>query len=139
MSTQPKSFADRIMAGVGGWLMGHMELIFRIARNTVPILIVTFKGKRFALVTRFDDVAEVLTHPNVFDVIYAPKLNLLMDGGNIFLGMRDTPESTQDRSSMRLAAPRAEALTRIRPEVEAMAERRWRRRHRLGRSISPWS
>lgn len=122
MSTQPKSFADRIMAGIGGWLMGHMELIFRIARNTVPILVVNFKGKRFALITRFDDVAEVLTHPNVFDVIYAPKLNLLMDGGNIFLGMRDTPDATRDRSSMRLAAPRGEALTRIRPEVEAMAE-----------------
>ena len=122
MSTQPKSLADRVMSAVGGWLMSHMELVFRIVRNVAPILVVSFKGKKFALVTRFDDVAEVLTHPNAFDVLYAPKIAVLMDGGNIFLGMADTPDSTRDKSSMRLALPRAEAMTRIRPEVSAMAE-----------------
>ena len=121
-TTHKPGLADRVMAGLGGWLTAHMELVFRIARAVAPVLVVRFKGKRFALVTRFDDVAEVLSRPDVFDVIYAPKINLLMDGGNIFLGMGDTADATRDRASMRLAVPRAEALTRIRPEVGAMAE-----------------
>ena len=122
MSTQGKSVADRLMAAVGGWLFNHMELMFRIARNTVPILIMTYRGKRFALVTRFDDVAEVLSRPNVFDVIYAPKIRVIMDGDNIFLGMRDVEQATRDKTTMRMTAPRAEALTRVKPEVTALAE-----------------
>jgi cytochrome P450 len=121
VSTQGKSVADRLMAAVGGWLFNHMELMFRIARNTVPILIMTYRGKRFALVTRFDDVAEVLSRPNVFDVIYAPKIRVIMDGDNIFLGMRDVEQATRDKTTMRMTAPRAEALTRVKPEVTALA------------------
>jgi cytochrome P450 len=122
LSTQDKSLADRLMASVGGWLLAHTELMFRIARNTVPILIVAYKGKRFALVTRFDDVAEVLSRPNVFDVIYAPKISVIMDGDNIFLGMHDVEQATRDKTTMRMTAPRAEALTRVKPDVTALAE-----------------
>ena len=122
MTTQGKSVADRVMASVGGWLATHIELMFRIARNTLPILVVTYKGKRFALVTRFDDVEEVLGRPNVFDVIYAPKLRVIMDGDNIFLGMRDVEQATRDKTTMRMTAPRAEAMTRVKPEVTALVE-----------------
>jgi cytochrome P450 len=122
LSTQDKSLADRLMASVGGWLLAHTELTFRIARNTVPIFIVAYKGKRFALVTRFDDVAEVLSRPNVFDVIYAPKISVIMDGDNIFLGMHDVEQATRDKTTMRMTAPRAEALTRVKPDVTALAE-----------------
>ncbi|MGY2996921.1 cytochrome P450 [Mesorhizobium sp. URHB0026] len=117
-----KSFADRVMTSVGGWLAAHTELMFRIARNTVPILLVNYKGKRFALVTRFDDVAEVLARPNVFDVIYAPKIRVIMDGDNIFLGMSDVEQATRDKTTMRMTAPRAEAISRVKPEVTALSE-----------------
>jgi cytochrome P450 len=120
--TASKSLADRAMASMGGWVMRHMELLFRIARNLFPILIVKYQGKIFALVTRFDDVQEVFQRPNVFDVIYAPKIRVLMDGDNIFLGMRDEDQATRDKSTMRLAAPRGEAATRVKPRVEELAE-----------------
>lgn len=118
----PKSVADRLTAWFGGWAMRHMEFLFAVARNLFPILVVSYQGKKFALVTRYDDVQEVLLRPNVFDVIYAPKIRVLMDGDNIFLGMRDEPQATRDKATMRVTAPRAEALTRVKPEVERLAE-----------------
>jgi cytochrome P450 len=116
------SLADRLMGAVGGWLFSHMELVFKVARNVAPILVVKFGGKSFALVTRFDDVAEVLGRPNVFDVIYAPKIAVIMDGDNIFLGMHDVEQATRDKTTMRMTAPRAEALTLVKPQVTALSE-----------------
>ncbi len=118
MTPEPASFMDRLVA----WGMAHLEPIFRILRNTLPILVVRYQGQRYALVTRYDDVAEVLARPNVFDVIYAPKLAVIMDGGNIFLGLPDTGPASRDRATMRLAAPRAEAMTRVGPHAARLAE-----------------
>jgi cytochrome P450 len=100
-----------------GWLKGHMDLMFRIARNLVPILVVRFQGRTWALVTRYDDVQEVLTRPNVFDVTYAPKIATIMEGDNIFLGMKDEERFTRDKTNMRMTAPRAEAVARVVPET----------------------
>jgi len=102
--------------------MAHKELLFKLARNLFPILIVRYKGKAFAVVTRFEDVQEIFQRPNVFDVPYAPKIAVLMDGDNIFLGMRDEDQATRDKSTMRLAAPRGEALSLVKPRVEKLAE-----------------
>ena len=110
------------LAGLVAWAMAHLELIFRILRNVAPILVVRFRGRTYALVSRFDDVTDVLTHPNVFDVTYAPKIKVIMDGGNIFLGLPDTEPASRDRTTMRMTAPRAEAMTRVKPEVTALAE-----------------
>ena len=102
---------------VFGWLKGHMDLMFRIARTLVPILVVRFQGRTWALVTRYDDVQEVLTRPNVFDVTYTPKIATIMDGDNIFLGMKDEERFTRDKTNMRMTAPRGEAVARIAPET----------------------
>lgn len=104
-----------------GWLKGHMDLMFRIARNLVPILVVRFQGRTWALVTRYDDVQEVLTRPNVFDVTYAPKIAIIMDGDNIFLGMKDEERFTRDKTNMRMTAPRAEAVARVGPETARLS------------------
>ena len=106
-----------------GWLKGHMDLMFRIARNLVPILVVRFQGRTWALVTRYDDVQEVLTRPNVFDVTYAPKIATIMDGDNIFLGMKDEERFTRDKTNMRMTAPRAEAVARVAPRDRAAHRR----------------
>jgi cytochrome P450 len=102
---------------VFGWLKDHMDLMFRIARNVLPILVVRFQGRTWALVTRYDDVQEVLTRPNVFDVTYAPKIATIMEGDNIFLGMKDEERYTRDKTNMRMTAPRAEAVARVAPET----------------------
>ncbi|WP_431271347.1 hypothetical protein [Dankookia sp. P2] len=104
-----------------GWLKGHMDLVFRIARTLAPILVVRIRGRTWALVTRYDDVQEVLSRPNVFDVPYAPKIATIMDGDNIFLGMRDEERYTRDKTNMRMTAPRAEAVARVGPETARLA------------------
>jgi cytochrome P450 len=121
MTTLPKSIADRLMSALGSWVVGHMDMLFGIARNLFPILLVKYKGNSFALVTRFADVQEVLQRPNVFDVIYAPKIRVLMDGDNIFLGMSDKEPATRDKTTMRLTAPRWEVVPVVRPQVEKLA------------------
>ncbi|MFC7475741.1 hypothetical protein ACFQS7_15315 [Dankookia sp. GCM10030260] len=112
-AVQAPSTGQRIF----GWLKDHMDLMFRIARTLVPILVVRFQGRTWALVTRYDDVEEVLTRPNVFDVTYAPKIAAIMDGDNIFLGMKDEERFTRDKTNMRMTAPRGEAVARVAPET----------------------
>jgi hypothetical protein len=73
-----------------------MDTLFAVARNLAPILVVTYQGKTFVLVSRHDDVREVMSLPNVFRVPYAPKLHVIMGGGNIFLGMHDEPDFTRE-------------------------------------------
>jgi cytochrome P450 len=111
------SLSERLLA----WGMRNMDLVFRILRNTLPILVLPFKGRRYALVTRYDDVQEVLLRPNVFDVIYAPKIAVIMAGDNIFLGMPDSDQATRDKTTMRMTAPRAEAVARVKPETARLA------------------
>src|ERR1700722_14733045 len=60
MAMQAKSISDRLMAAFGQWVMASMDMLFAIARNLFPILLVKYRGKSFALVTRFADVQEVL-------------------------------------------------------------------------------
>lgn len=115
------SFAERLKTSMTAWAMAHMDWFFAVARNLCPILLVRYKGSAYALVTRFADVQEVFQRPNVFDVIYAPKIRVLMDGGNIFLGMSDEEPETRDKATMRLTAPRWEAISRVRPAVEKIA------------------
>lgn len=103
------------------WLKSKMDVAFRILRNTIPILVVRYRGRTYALVTRFDDVQEVMQRPNVFNVPYAAKLGVIMDGDNIFLGMRDEPDYTRDKTNMRMTAPRGEAVARVNPETARLA------------------
>lgn len=104
-----------------GWLLRHMDLGFRILRNTLPILVLRIRGRRWACVTRAEDVEAVLRRPDIFDVPYAAKIAVVMEGGNIFLGMPDTEEARRDKANMRLTAPSAEARARIGPETARLA------------------
>src|SRR5690349_12803181 len=113
VTTAPKSTGAKLF----DWLKSKMDWGFLLLRNTLPILVVRWKGRTYALVTRYDDVQEVLQRPNVFDVIYAPKIRVIMDGDNIFLGMKDEPNYTRDKTNMRMTAPRAEAMALVQPEV----------------------
>lgn len=120
--TGQQSLADRLEARLGDWAFRNMDGIFRVLRLVAPILVVRRKGRSFAVVSRFDDVQEVMSRPNVFQVPYAPKIRVIMGGGNIFLGMNDVPDFTRDKSTMRVVVPREEVPTRIKPEVTRLAE-----------------
>lgn len=56
------------------------EQVFRYLRVLKPILVI----KEFALVTRYDDVQEVLTRDSVFSVIYEKAMRKITDGENFF-------------------------------------------------------
>lgn len=108
------SLSDRIRS----WAVNNTNLIFSLLRVFKPILV--FKGT--ALVTKFADVQEVLSLPNVFGVTYTEKMTLITGGSNFFLGMNNTDIYTRDVSNMRIVVPRTDIADRIKPLVENYAQ-----------------
>ena len=74
------------------WLIGRVRAalpaIFAFLRRYMPIATI----RKVHIVTRHDDVREVLLTDTAFKVPYASKLNVLMQGHAVFIGMSDTPE-----------------------------------------------
>ena len=101
------------------WSAAHPERLFAVMRRVKPIL--TIKGH--TIVTRFDDVQEVLSRNTVFQVPYADGFRQLTGGRNFFLGMSDTPEYQRDSSNMRVVVRREDIPTRIAPFVTSAATR----------------
>ena len=98
------------------WALDNPELPFALLRSFKPIS--SFNGT--VLVTRFDDVEEVLSRPNVFGVTYAEKMGVITAGSNFFLGMNNTEIYARDVSNMRIVMPRTD-LKRIKSLVENYA------------------
>ena len=86
------------------WMSEHPEVAdkaFSLLRKLRPVLHIN----QFALVTRFDDVCEVLQHPKQFTVAkYRPRMEEL--AGPFILGLDGTPEYDHDVSVLRLAIRR---------------------------------
>ncbi len=96
------------------WALANTDLTFALLRSFKPISI----SNGTALVTRFADVQEVLSRPNVFGVTYAEKMGVVTNGSNFFLGMNNTEIYTRDVSNMRIVVPRTDLEKRIKPLVE---------------------
>lgn len=73
------------------------EPLFAVLRKIKPILLV----KNVALVTRFEDVQEVLSRDDIFQVTYGPKMRIITGGEDFFLGMQNSPEYERDTAHMR--------------------------------------
>ena len=73
------------------WLMGRIRaalpVIFAILRRVWPIA----KIGSVHLVSRHDDVREAMLNDAAFKVPYAEKLEVIMQGQTVFIGMSDTP------------------------------------------------
>src|ERR1700679_10407 len=98
-------------------LAQNPEPIFAILRRIKPILL--FENS--ALVTRFEDVQEVLARDDVFLVIYGEKMRVVTAGQDFFLGMQNSPEYTRDVSHMRSVVRREDIPGRIAPFVQKTA------------------
>jgi len=106
-----------ISTRIKAWAANNTPLIFAILRTLKPNLVL----KEFALITRFSDVQEALSRPDVLAVSYAEKMGMITNGGNFFLGMNDTPTYTRDVSNMRIVVRRDDVKQIVAPMVEKFA------------------
>jgi cytochrome P450 len=99
-------------------LTQNPEPVFAVLRRLKPVLIL----RNTALVTRFEDVQEVLSRDNVFQVTYKEKMEVLGDGPNFFLGMQNSPEYERDQSHMRTVIRRQDLPQLVQPFIAKTAE-----------------
>jgi cytochrome P450 len=76
-----------------------------------------------AIVTRHDDVIEVLDRNADFEVVYEPRMRAITGGENFFLGMQDSALYQRDVSNMRLAMRRDDVATIVEPLARRRAEK----------------
>jgi cytochrome P450 len=111
---KPQGLAARFLA----WMIAnHPDLLFAIIRNTRPNLALGRTGPVF--VTRFPDVQEALSRPDVFNVAYAPMMDPSV--GPYMLGRDCTEINQRDKGLMR-AYMRIEDLPAIRQKVRELAD-----------------
>jgi cytochrome P450 len=87
-----------------------IKKLLNFLRDYCPIVVT----RRFAIVTRYDDVCEVLHNSQVFEV------NYYKAGPDQIIAMRDDDNYQRDRRILKRARDRE--LSRIRPGVQATAE-----------------
>lgn len=95
------------------------EPLFAVLRDVRPVLVL----KNTALVTRFEDVQEVLSRDDVFQVTYQEKMEIVGGGTNFFLGMQNSPQYERDQSHMRTVIRRQDIPAQIAPFVAGLAEK----------------
>jgi cytochrome P450 len=101
--------------------------LFALARFLLPNVVLktrfitAYANGGTALVTRREDVIDVLSRDDDFGVVYGPRMAMITGGSNFFLGMQDTPTYTRDVSNMRLVVRRDDVSVIVKPFVEAKA------------------
>jgi len=85
------------------------------------VLVKAYDNTGTVIVSRRQDVREVLERSDVFDVVYAPRMEMITGGADFFLGMQDIPDYTRDVSNMRVVVRRDDLPTIVQPIVAAKA------------------
>lgn len=114
---QVKGEVTSFLAAIKAHYTQYPEPIFALLRRIKPILLF----ENYALVTRFEDVQEVLARDEVFLVTYGEKMRVVTGGQDFFLGMQNSPEYTRDVSHMRSVVRREDIPNRIAPFVQRTA------------------
>jgi cytochrome P450 len=97
------------------------RMAFNVLRAFLPNLVLSkqlitsYENTGTAITVRHDDVLEVLSRDNDFEVVYEPRMREITGGDNFFLGMQDTSNYIRDVSNMRLAARRDDVREIIAP------------------------
>ena len=84
-------------------------------------LVKAYENTGTAIVTRAQDVREVLANDTDFEVVYAPRMAMITEGSNFFLGMQPGWAYERDVSAMRLAARRSDVAEHVLPNAQARA------------------
>ena len=85
------------------------------------VLVKAYDNTGTVIVSRRQDVREVLERNDVFDVVYGPRMEMITGGADFCLGMQDVPDYTRDVSNMRVVVRRADLPTIVEPCVAAQA------------------
>ncbi|GEP60689.1 cytochrome P450 [Reyranella soli] len=85
-------------------------------------LITAYPNTGTAIVTRYQDVVEVLDRNADFEVVYEPKMRAITGGENFFLGMQDTALYERDVANLRLAMRRDDVAAIVEPAARRLAE-----------------
>ena len=96
-----------------------LSVLRAVAPNIVlkRVVVKSYPNTGTALATRHADVKDILARNGDFEVVYAPRMEMITGGENFFLGMQDTARYTRDVSNMRLAARREDVAAVIAPLV----------------------
>ncbi|HUD87549.1 MAG TPA: cytochrome P450 [Xanthobacteraceae bacterium] len=103
------------------------RLALRPLRAFLPNLVLSnqfvaaYPNTGTAVVTRYEDVVEVLDRNADFEVVYKPKMEAITGGENFFLGMQNTATYTRDVSNMRLAMRRDDVAAVVAPMASSLA------------------
>jgi cytochrome P450 len=109
-----KSFLDRLKQH----LTENPEPLFAVLREIKPVLLV----HNTAVVTRCNDVQEVLSRDDVFQVTYKDKMEVVAGGSNFFLGMQNSPAYERDHANMLTVFRRQDLPQQVAPFVARSAE-----------------
>jgi cytochrome P450 len=122
---QGGTLGSRLTSALGG--SDGLRQGFAVLRAFLPNLalksrlITAYPNAGTVVVTRFADVEEVLSRDADFEVVYAPRMEMITGGANFFLGMQDTPQYTRDVANMRLAVRRDDVTRTVAPFVARTA------------------
>ncbi|MEI7951106.1 MAG: cytochrome P450 [Synechococcaceae cyanobacterium ELA182] len=87
----------------------------------LPLRLRAYPCTSIVLVSRAEDVREVLARQDSFAVVYGPRMEAVTGGHNFLLGMQDGPAYSRDVATMRLAFRREDGPTLLSPLVAAEA------------------
>ena len=96
-------------------IMEHPDWLFRLIRNFYP----NFSIKNYGIVSRFNDVQEALSRPDVFQVAYAPLMDPVM--GAFMLARDNTVYNQRDKGIMRAILMRDD-LPEVRQTVKQILD-----------------
>jgi cytochrome P450 len=116
--------------GVGGLTSPQgQRRVFAALRAFQPNLVLNrqlvkaYDNTGTVVVSRREDVHDVLDRHDLFEVVYAPRMEMITGGANFFLGMQDIPAYARDTSNMRIVVRRDDLPGVVGPCVRDAAEK----------------
>lgn len=117
-----KANAPALLADVG--LQRQIMAVLRAVAPNLSLrreLVKSYENSGTVIVTRREDVRDVLHRDSDFEVVYGPRMRQLTGGDNFFLGMQPGWDYMRDTSAMRLAARMTDVEDIVLPRARDLA------------------
>lgn len=106
---------------LGTWAKEHPGRILEVIHHIRPVLVV----KNVCIATGYEAARDILSRDGDFAVTYAPKMKMITEGANFFLGMDDDePKGFSDRTNMQMLFRRDDIDKIVAPLIRSLCERR---------------